>query len=133
DVLQQGAELRVRRRIQATVLFEAVPGPCLELIEGPSGPSHADDGHVEMAAPDQRLQGREELLERQVAGSAEEDERIRTGGSHQAPLFSGGHFYSWPPDSSRNADVTSSARINAVGDPWIGWRSADGSHSADTD
>ena len=87
DVIQQGAKLRVRRRVQAAVLFEAVLGPRFELIERPFGPTHADDRHVEMAAPDHRLQGRKDLLVRQVAGGAEEDERIRTGGSHQAPPF----------------------------------------------
>ena len=61
------------------MLFEAVLGPRLELLEIPMRPGYADDGHVEVAAPDQRLEGREYLLVRQVAGSAEEDEGVGAG------------------------------------------------------
>ena len=38
-------------------------------------------GQVEVLVPDQVGQGREDLLEGEVAGGAEEDERVRTGPS----------------------------------------------------
>ena len=82
DVLQTRAQLRERRRVQPAVLLEAVLGPRHELIEIPMGPRHADDRHVETVTPDQRLEGREDLLVRQVAGGTEEDERIGTGSGH---------------------------------------------------
>jgi hypothetical protein len=48
----------------------------MQLIQGPAGLGDADDRHVKLAAADQRLERREDLLVRQVAGGAEEHERI---------------------------------------------------------
>ena len=76
DVAQQAAQLVESRGIDATVLFQAVAGPCPELIDGPAGLGHADDGHVKVAALDHRLQRREDLLVSQIAGRAEEDQGI---------------------------------------------------------
>ena len=47
-----------------------------ELVERPAGLGDADDRHLEPAAPRQRLQRREDLLVREVAGGAEKDQRI---------------------------------------------------------
>lgn len=40
---------------------------------------HADHGHVEVAALDHRLEGRKDLLAGEVAGGAEQHERVGPG------------------------------------------------------
>ena len=49
----------------------------LQLFEVPASLGDADDRHIEVAALDHRLQRRKDLLVRQVAGRAEENESIR--------------------------------------------------------
>ena len=63
----------------AAVLLEAVARPGLELVEVPAGLGHADHRHVEVAALHHRLQRREDLLVGQVAGGAEEHQRVGVG------------------------------------------------------
>ena len=58
------------------MLLDAVAGAAAELLERPARLGDADDRHVEAAAPDHRLQRREDLLVGEVAGGAEEDERV---------------------------------------------------------
>ena len=48
----------------------------LQLLEVPAALGHADDRHIEVAALDHRLQRREDLLVRQIAGGAEEDQGV---------------------------------------------------------
>ena len=93
DVAQQRQELRERRLVDAAVLREAVARPRAELVEVPARLRDADDGHVEVPAPDHRLQRREDLLVREIAGGAEEHERV---GLHGA---GGGHRVAVPGES----------------------------------
>ena len=49
-VAQQAGQLLKRRRVEAAMLFQAVLGPGLELVQVPARLGHADDRHVEVAA-----------------------------------------------------------------------------------
>ena len=69
------------------MLLEAVAARAPELVEVPAGLGDADHRHVEVAALDHRLQRREDLLVREVAGRAEEDQRVGVGVAHGV-LFS---------------------------------------------
>ena len=62
------------------MLVEAVARARAELLEVQPGFGHADDRHVEVAAPDHGLQRREDLLVGQVAGGAEEHQRVGLSG-----------------------------------------------------
>ena len=55
--------------------------PLTQLLETAAA-GDADDRHVEMPAADHRLQRREDFLEREVAGDAEEDQRVGSHGAH---------------------------------------------------
>ena len=79
------------------MLFETVLRPGLELIEIPARLGHADDRHVEVAAFHHRLQRREDLLVRQVAGGAEKHQRVGMGSSHGVVSHFAG-FSRWPPN-----------------------------------
>src|SRR2546425_8771361 len=83
DVAQQAAQLAERRGIEAPVLFEAVLGTGLELLELPAGLRHADDRHVEVAALHHRLQRRKDLLVGEIAGRAEEHEGVGVEFAHR--------------------------------------------------
>ena len=82
DIAQQTAQLVVSRRIQSTVLLEAVAGPCPEPVEVPAGLGYADDWHFEVATFQHRLQRREDLLVGQIARRAEEDQGVGVGIAH---------------------------------------------------
>ena len=76
-VAEQRQELVEGRPVDAAaVRLQAVSARASQLIEVPAGLCHADDGHVQMAALHHRLQRREDLLVREVAGRAEEHQRI---------------------------------------------------------
>ena len=78
DVLQPGAELARTHPASTPPCFSRLSLRARpELIEVPARLRHADDRHVEVTVPDHRLQRREDLLVRQVAGGAEEDEGVR--------------------------------------------------------
>ena len=64
----------------AAVLLDALLGAGAQLGHVPSGLGDADDGHVEPAAPGERLESGKDHLQRQVAGGAEEDERVGDSG-----------------------------------------------------
>ena len=112
DVAQQPAELGEGRAVEPAVLLEAVARPRLELVEVPAGLGDADDRHVEVAALHHRLQRREDLLVGEVAGGAEEDERVGVRVAHRArPLASlAAGFSTWPPNSKRIADSSLSGK-----------------------
>ena len=57
-----------------------------EGIEVPPGPRHAHDRHDETASADHRLQGGDDLLPGQVAGDAEDHDRIGRRGTGNAPV-----------------------------------------------
>ena len=84
-ITQQSGELLERSRIDpAAVLLEAVACTRLELVQVPAGLGHADDGHVEVAALEHRLQRGKDLLVSKIARCAEEHERVGMGGSHES-------------------------------------------------
>src|SRR5262249_35538814 len=85
DVPKQPAKPVERRRVESSVLLEAVLGTGLEPFEVPAGLGHADHRDVEVATLDHRLQGREDLLVREVSGCAEEDERVGMNAAHHTP------------------------------------------------
>src|SRR5581483_2842105 len=99
-VAQALAQVRERRRVEPPVPLDALPGARPELLERPLRPRHADDGHVETAAPGHGLEGREDLLVDEVAARPEDDERVRAGRRHEPAPFS-----TWPPNSNRRAET----------------------------
>jgi hypothetical protein len=77
DVAEQADQLLERLFVDAPAVFgEAVAGSLAQLLDGPAGLGHADHGHVEMAAPNHLLEGREDLLVGEVASGAEGHQRI---------------------------------------------------------
>ena len=107
DVAQQAAQLVEGRRVEAAVFLDAVARPRLELVEGPAGLGHADDRHVQVAALHHRLQRREDLLVRQIAGGAEEDQGVGVGFAHGVSPFARylpADFSRCPPNWKRMAD-----------------------------
>ena len=119
DVAQQ-AERACRRGVGST------PPPCfsrlslrarLQLLEGPAGLGDADDRHVERAAPDHRLQRREDLLVREVAGGAEEDERV---GLRRAPSALGLLLdVTAEPEAHRRQDLLGEVGLAARGEALV--------------
>ena len=77
---QQLGELRLVDA--AAVVHEAVAGPGAELLQVPARLRDPDHRHVEVTAPDQGHEGREDLLVGEVARRAEEDQRVRSRGGH---------------------------------------------------
>src|SRR5262249_9562868 len=97
DVAQPRGELGERLRIEPTVLGHAVVCTGLELVELPSRLRYADDWAVQLSAARHRLQGGKDLLVSEIAGPAEEDQRVGARGGHR--------FRStWPPNSNRMAE-----------------------------
>src|SRR5262249_38077845 len=84
--------------VERAVFLDAVARPRHELVDAPARPGHADDRDVEAPALHHRVQRREDLLEGEVAGDAEEHQRIR---ARRGPAFS-----TVPPNPSRMADST---------------------------
>jgi len=75
DITEQRRQPGEGGLVDAAVCFEALAGARAQLVEVPAGKRDADDWHVEAATFHQRLEGWEDLLVGQVAGSAEEDQR----------------------------------------------------------
>ncbi len=77
--------------------------PRLQLVEVPAGLGDADHRHVEMAALDHRLQRRKDLLVREVAGGAEEHQRVGMELAHRdfprSARYLPDGFSRWPPNS----------------------------------
>ena len=79
DELELRGQFRESRFIDPAIVLQAVARALAQPIQGPAGTRHADDRNVHIAAPDQGLQSRKNLLVSQVAGGAEKNEGIRTG------------------------------------------------------
>ena len=101
DVMQQAHELRECRRVEAAVLFQAVAGAGAKLLEVPSRLRNTYDRNVEVAALDHRLQRRKDLLVGEIAGRAEENERV---GVDVVAHLDQAFFSICPPNSKRIAD-----------------------------
>jgi hypothetical protein len=80
DVAQQlrqpGEGLLVELALAAGVVLDALAGPPAQLGQVPARPGHSDDRDVETVALDQPQEGGEDLLVGQVAGGAEEHDRV---------------------------------------------------------
>ena len=92
DVAEQPAQRGEGVGVEAAVLLDALSRPRLQLIEVPTRLGHADDRHVEVAALGHRLQRRKDLLEGQIAGRAEKDERVGLSVAHAVPCSQADHF-----------------------------------------
>src|SRR5207244_3214117 len=103
DVAQQFRQLVESRGVGATVLFNAIACARAQLIPVPGGPGNADHRHIEMPAFHHRLQRREDLLVRKIAGGAEKYQRVGTSFAHRTLASWGGYsppdFSRWPPNS----------------------------------
>ena len=64
------------------MLCNAVFGPSSQLFDGPAGLGDADDGHIDAFVANQAQKRREDLLEGEIAGSAEEHQGVGLGGLH---------------------------------------------------
>jgi len=100
-VFQQRGELGERVGVHAAAVFlQARPRAVAELVEPEAGLGDADDGHVQVTVLDHRLERREDFLVREIAGCAEDDERIgalggdRRGG-RRGPSNAGGGGTGW--------------------------------------
>ena len=86
-VAQEDRQLTKGRLVEPAVLLHAVARPRLELLQRPACPGHADHRHTQVTAADHRLQRRENLLVRQVARSAEENQGVGVRFAHGASPF----------------------------------------------
>ena len=87
DILQMRRQRGKRARIHAAVLLETLVRAGSERVEVHLRLRHADDRHLEVTAPDQRLKRRKDLPEREVSGRAKEHERIRLEIRHLSHRF----------------------------------------------
>ena len=87
DVADQSAEPLPGLGVEAVAAsLDALARTLAQLLEVPVLARDADDRDVEITRLDHPLQRREDLLESEVAGGAEEDERVRAfGTAHPAP------------------------------------------------
>ncbi len=82
DIPQEPQQLIEFCGVSAPVLFDAVLGPALELFDCPAGLGDADDRHVDAFVAHKTKESREDLLEGEIAGSAEEYQGVGLGGLH---------------------------------------------------
>src|SRR5215471_12149109 len=92
-VTQQGDQFFESRGIESTVFLQAILRASAKLIKIPSCFCHADDRYIEMSSLYHRLQGGENLLVSQIAGGAEENERVRVGTIHECSPLSSLRFF----------------------------------------
>ena len=111
-VAQQARQLGEGRRVEAAVLLDAVLRPRLELVQGPARLGHADHRRLQVAAADHRLQRREDLLVRQVARGAEEDQGVGVGVAHRGSSVA----RYWPPFLEVPAELETHRREQLVGE-----------------
>ena len=78
DISQEPQKLIELCGVSAPVLFDAVFGASSELLDGPAGFCDANDRHVDAFVAHETEEGREDLLEREIAGSAEGTPKRRT-------------------------------------------------------
>ncbi len=96
--MQELRELGERRLVHAAVVLQALPGATAEVVIAPVVSCDPDDGEVQTFVTDEAFQRGEDLLVREVAGRAEEDEGIGVAGAHRPALSSGLAFSRWPPN-----------------------------------
>jgi len=92
DVAEQLAQPCERRVVDAAVLGQARVHPLEQRLTGPARARDAHHGDVEVPAPHHRLQRGEDPLGREVAGDAEQDQRVGDAVALAAPC---------PPHRSR--------------------------------
>src|SRR5260221_4909718 len=100
-VTQQTAQLVESGAIDPAVFLETVVGPSAKLVEVPIGLCDADNRNIESSALHHGLEGRENLLIRQVAGCSEKDQGVGMGITHNASFQAAcvpADFSSWPPN-----------------------------------
>src|SRR5437773_4624798 len=85
DVAQSSRELFKCCRINSAVLFQAIVHSLPELIETPSRPGYADDGHIETSTPNHRLQRRKNFLKSQIACHPVDNQCVRMFTTHANP------------------------------------------------
>ena len=87
-VLQQRREPRERGLVDGAARRHALAHALDQLLAGHRQPSDADDRHVQLPAGDERLQRRKDFLVREIAGHAEDDQRVGTlGRGHLRPAY----------------------------------------------
>src|SRR5271166_3328727 len=84
-VVQQTAHLFERRLLESTMLFQAVLGATLQLIQRPAGLGYSDNRKVESFVADEVLQRGKDLFVGQITGGPKEDESIRHSVRHCCP------------------------------------------------
>src|ERR1700722_4769374 len=82
DVPQEAQELIKLSGVGAAVLLDAVFRASLELFDGPPSLGDADDRHIDALVADEAQKRGEDLLEGEIAGSAEEHQGVGLGGLH---------------------------------------------------
>ena len=97
-IAQECREPGERRLVHAAVLLQALPGAGTEVVVAPVVSRDADDGEVQTFIADEALQRGEDLLVREVAGGAKEDEGVGVAGAHRPAVSSGLSFSRWPPN-----------------------------------
>ena len=85
DVVEQLGQHTERALVANTAAegFDAFSRPVAQLLNGPRRRGHADHRHVEHTALRHVVQRRKDLLAREIAGDAEEHQRIRSRASCQ--------------------------------------------------
>ena len=94
-------------------LPDAVLGALAQLRQAPLRGGDADHRHVEHAALRHRIERRKDLLVREVAGDAEQHQRVgpcRAASGARSSQLSSFFFSSCPPNCLRIADSTRSAK-----------------------
>ena len=98
-IAQKSHQLAESVLIETAVFLQAVLGARFELIKIPARFSHADDWQIETLITDQSLQGRKNLLVREIASGAKKYKRVRLEIRHQAASGFSAAFSLWPPNS----------------------------------
>jgi len=121
DIAQLLAEPGERILVNAAILLQAVARTLAQLVQGPASAGHFDDGHIQLAAPNQGLQRGKNVLVRQIAGGAEEDEGVRCGMGHvsrsgwcyRAAGCSNADGYFWPLEAAAGATARPTRTLTA--------------------
>src|SRR6185437_1935739 len=88
DIAQEPQELGETRGIGAPVLFDAVCRAGAQLIDAPAGFRDSDDRVIDALIGHETQERREDLLESEIAGSAEEHQSVGLGGLHRSSSWS---------------------------------------------
>src|SRR5580692_2424669 len=82
DISQESQELIKLCGVGAAMLLDAVLGSVPQLLDCPAGLGDADDRHIDTLVADEPQKRREDLLESEIAGSAEEHQSVGLAGLH---------------------------------------------------